>query len=179
MGDGTRPELEYMSGYTPGSSPPDPGGRNTDDRRNHADRAARRTGSTVGWVSAVTATAVNGVVVGYGVVWFQLFGETADAEDYLVSAGGYGAAAVVLALAVPGILTHRGPRWLAWVAGMAAAILGLLAASSMAASMQAEPGASPISTAWDGVGGVVWAPWTWVLVALGLYLVGRVSRATR
>ena len=77
---------------------------------------ARHVWVTVCWVGAVTATALNGVVVGYGAVWFQLFGETADAEDYLVSAGGYGAAAVVLVLAVPGILTHRGPRRLrSWV----------------------------------------------------------------
>ena len=66
---------------------------------------------TTAWVAAVLATALNGVVVGYGAVWFQLFGESADAEDYLVSAGGYGAAAVVLLLAVPAILTHRAPRW--------------------------------------------------------------------
>ena len=85
---------------------------------------ARHVWVTACWVGAVAATALNGVVVGYGVVWFQLFGETADAEDYLVSAGGYGAAAVVLVLAVPGILTHRGPRWLAWAAGASAAVLG-------------------------------------------------------
>ena len=144
--------------------------------------SARRAWATVGWVGAVAATALNGVVVGYGTVWFQLFGETADAEDYQVSAGGYGAAAVVLALAVPGILTHRGPRWLAWAAGVAAAILGLLAAHSIAASTLAEQVSSRTSTAWDGVGGVVWAPWTWALVALGingLYRLGQGRRSKR
>jgi hypothetical protein len=129
----------------------------------------RRVWVTVCWIGAVTATALNGVIVGYGAVWFQFFGETADAEDYRVSAGGYGAAAVVLVLAVPAILTHRGPRWLAWAAGVSAAILGLLAANSVAASTQEEQVSSPISTAWDGIGGVVWAPWTWALVALGIH----------
>lgn len=129
----------------------------------------RRAWVTVGWISAVTATALNGVLVGYGAVWLQFFGDTADAEDYRVSAGGYGAAAVVLLLGVPGILTHRGPRWLAWAAGVSAAILGLLAANSAAASARAEPVSSPISTAWDGIGGVLWAPWAWALVALGIH----------
>ena len=51
------------------------------------------------WVLAVVATTVNGFVVGYGAVWFQLFGEQADRGDYLTSAGGYLGAAAVLALA--------------------------------------------------------------------------------
>lgn len=145
----------------------------------------RRVWVTVGWIGAVTATALNGVLVGYGAVWLQFFGETADAEDYRVSAGGYGAAALVLALAVLGILTHRGPRWLAWAAGVSAAILGVLAANSAAASARAEPDTSPINTAWDGIGGVLWAPWTWVLVALGVHGLyrlmygGRFARGAR
>ena len=140
---------------------------------------ARHVWVTACWVGAVTATALNGVVVGYGAVWFQLFGETADAEDYLVSAGGYGAAAVVLVLAVPGILTHRGPRWLAWAAGASAAVLGLLAAGSLAASTRAEQSASPVSTGWDGIGAVMWAPWTWVLVALGVQGLYRLVQTSR
>lgn len=141
-----------------------------------AGRAVHRW-AAVGWVAAVAATALNGVVVGYGAIWLQFFGETADAEDYRVSAGGYGAAAVVLILVIPAILIHRGPRWLAWPAGMSAAALGLLAANSVAASMQTEPVSSPINTAWDGIGGVMWAPWTWVLVALGVHGLGRLASA--
>jgi hypothetical protein len=129
----------------------------------------------VGWIGAVTATALNGVLVGYGAVWLQFFGETADAEDYRVSAGGYGAAAVVLCLAVIGILTHRGPRWLAWVALVSAVIFGLLAGNSAAGSAQAEPDPSPSNTAWDGIGGVLWAPWTWALVALGIHGLYRLT----
>jgi hypothetical protein len=128
------------------------------------------------WVCAVTATVLNGIVVGYGAIWLQFFGETADAEDYAVSAGGYGAAAVVLALSVPAILTHRAPRWLVWPAGVSAAILGLLAARSAAASDQTDAVPDPINTAWDGIGGVLWAPWTWLLVGLGIQGLYRMSR---
>ncbi|MBD8868445.1 hypothetical protein [Nocardioides donggukensis] len=137
---------------------------------------ARRLWVVAVWVGAVLATALNGVVVGYGVVWFQLFGETADADDYLVSSGGYGAAAVVLALAVPAIVTHAGPRWLLVPTGVTAAVLGALAVNAAAAAREAEPATVPSSSAWDGIGGVLWAPWTWALVALaghGLYRLAR------
>lgn len=144
-----------------------------------ANANARRSWVTVGWISAVTATALNGVLVGYGAVWLQFFGETADAEDYRVSAGGYGAAAVVLALAVVGILTHRAPRWLAWAAAGAAAILAILSVNSAIASAQAEPVPSPINAAWDGIGGVLWAPWTWALVALGIHGLSRRTQRGR
>jgi len=130
---------------------------------------ARRILAAVGWIGAVTATILNGVIVGYGAIWLQFFGESADAEDYMVSAGGYAAASVVLVLAAVGILTHRASRWLAWVSWISALALGLLAVRSAAASGQAEQVSSPINTAWDGVGGVVWAPWTWVLVAFGIH----------
>ena len=131
---------------------------------------------TTAWVAAVLATALNGVVVGYGAVWFQLFGESADAEDYLVSAGGYGAAAVVLLLAVPAILTHRAPRWLVVPTGVAAGLLGLMAVGSVGYSVDAEASHIVSNNAWDGIGGVLWAPWTWALVVLGirgLYLLAR------
>lgn len=137
------------------------------------DVRSRRVWATVGWVGAVTATLLNGLVVGYGAVWFQLFGDTADAEDYAVSAGGYGAAAVVLALACPAILAHGGPRWLLWPAGLSAVVLGLLTAESAQASAGAEPDGASINTAWDGIGGVLWAPWSWALAALGVHGVYR------
>lgn len=145
----------------------------------------RRVWVSVAWISAVTATALNGVLVGYGAVWLQFFGETADAEDYRVSAGGYGAAAVVLILAVIAILTHRGPRRLAWGAAGSAVILCLLAGNSAARAAQAEPTSPPRSTAWEGIGGVLWAPWTWALIALGIHGLyrlasgGKVARDSR
>src|SRR3954451_6303958 len=93
-----------------------PGDRGGD----HVTGGLRRSWISAGWIVAVLATAANGVAVGYGSVWVQLFGETADQTDYQVSAGGYAAAAAVLGLAVPAILTHRAPRWLLWPAGGAA-----------------------------------------------------------
>ena len=141
----------------------------------------RSTWLTLGWVGGVVATALNGVVVGYGAIWFQLFGDSADVEDYRVSAGGYGAAAVVLALAVPAVVAHRAPRWLVWPAAVSAAVLGLLAANSAAAAVRAEPVSSPINTGWDGIGGVLWGPWTWALIALGVHGLYRLAfaRATQ
>jgi hypothetical protein len=124
---------------------------------------------TVAWLLAVGATLLNGLVVGYGAIWFQLFGDSPDREDYQVSAGGYAAAAVVLALAVPALLTHRGPRRVAPVACVAAVLLGLLALTSAVRAAGHEQEGAAVSTVWDGVGGVVWAPWTWVLVVLGLH----------
>ncbi len=57
----------------------------------------------VWWWVLIVGVALNGVVVGYGAIWFQLFGETPDRSDYLVSAGGYAAAAGVLVLAAVGL----------------------------------------------------------------------------
>ena len=137
---------------------------------------ARRVWVVIAWSFAIAATTLNGLVVGYGSVWLQFFGESADAEDYRVSAGGYGAAAAVLALAVVAILTHRGPRWLAWVAALSSIVLGALAVSSAQASTRAEQDSSPMNTAWDGIGGVLWAPWTWALVALAVHGIYRLAR---
>lgn len=119
------------------------------------------------WFAGILATVLNGLVVGYGIVWFQLFGEQADAEDYLISACAYGAATVVLALTVVGILGHGAPHWLAWVAGASSVVLGVLAADS-ASAMAAAPGFLPAHAWWDGIGSVLWAPWTWALLLLGL-----------
>lgn len=128
---------------------------------------AQRIWIAVAWVAGVVATTINGVVVGYGVIWFQLFGHRANAEDYVVSAGGYAAAALVLIFATVAVRTHDGPRWLAGPAVGAAVVLALLAARSATLAAQLAPGHAPWGAAWDGVGGVLWAPWTWVLVFLG------------
>lgn len=128
------------------------------------------------WALCVLLTAGTGIVVGYLAVWFQLFGETADADDHRVAAAAYGTAAVVLLLAVPAVLAQvDAARWPAWLAAAAAGVLGLLAADSVASIDDAEPGPG-INTALDGIGGVLWAPWTWVLVVLGLrglWVLGR------
>ena len=149
VGDGTRPELRPERMH-PGSSPPDPGGRNTTTGVAVLTETLAAPGPS-GWVSAVTATAVNGVVVGYGVVWFQLFGDR-RCRGLPGLRGRLGAAAVILRWRCPDP-DPPGPRWLAWATGMAAAILGLLAASSMRSVHAGESRCiAPTSTGWDGVG---------------------------
>ena len=140
---------------------------------------ARRRWIAAGWAAAVVATILNGLVVGWFAVYFQLFGESADAEDHRVAAGGYGAAAGVLLLAVVGLLTHRLPRWLAGVALAAAAGLGVLARGALETARHAEPDPLPINTVWDGIGGVLWTPWSWALIGLALHGLYAVARGRR
>ena len=135
---------------------------------------ARRTWVTLAWVGAVIVTALNGVLVGYGAIWLQFFGDSPDAGDYLVSAGGYGAAAGLLALAVPAMLTHDGPRWLPWPTVALSCVLALMATTSAVRATQEEPSSSAANTVWEGIGGVVWGPWTWALVLLGLHGAHRI-----
>ena len=75
----------------------------------------------------MVTTMLNGFVVGYGAVWFQLFGEQADRGDYLTSAGGYLGAAVVLALTPVAMLSPQRRRWAgaAW-SWCALAVAGVL-----------------------------------------------------
>jgi hypothetical protein len=119
------------------------------------------------WWLLILATAANGAVVGYGVLWFQLFGESADRSDCLVSAGGYGTAALVLLVAAVGVAGLRGPRCAGWTAVALAVALLVLAAGSASRAADLPAGRwddSPL----DGVGGVLCLPWAWVLVAAGI-----------
>ncbi|MEO5608611.1 MAG: hypothetical protein ABIQ61_09650 [Ornithinibacter sp.] len=136
---------------------------------------SRRTRVTLAWVGAVLVTALNGALVGYGAIWLQFFGDSPDAGDYLLSAGGYGAAAAVLAFAVAAMLTHDGPRWLAWQTVALSCALALMATSSAIRAAQEEPSSSTTDTVWDGIGGVLWGPWTWALVLLGLHGAHRLA----
>ncbi len=121
-----------------------------------------------GLAVAVLLTIAGGFVVGYGAVSLQFFGETADSEDYQVSAGGYAAAAVALGLGVAAVLGYARVRWPALLSAAAAAVYLLLAArSAWLAASSTDPGFG-INTAWDGVGGVLGMPWTWPLLLFGL-----------
>jgi hypothetical protein len=117
---------------------------------------------------SVVSTALTGLVVGWFAVYFQLFGESADADDYRMAAGGYGAAALLLCAGALAVRTWRAPTWeLIWaVAG--AAVLALLAMDALSEATRAEPGAG--YSGWiDGAGGVAACPWTWPLVVLGIW----------
>ncbi len=152
-----------------------------DSRTGRAPGARRRSGVAALWVLGVLATTLNGVVVGYGAIWFQLFGDSADAADYRVSAGGYATAALVLLVTVPALVDSSAPRWLVPTAVVLAVLLGMLALASAVTSVDAEGDPLDRDDPWgdvlDGVGGVLWAPWTGVLLVLGgLALVRAGSR---
>jgi len=123
-------------------------------------------------------TFLNGVVVGYGSIWLQFFGEQADREDYLMSFGGYVAAALVLLISLPSLVRLGAARWaLVAVAGLAA-LLTVLATSSLGTGLSMPPESSPYQHWWDGAGGVVFFPWAWPPIVLGLLAaVGRGPRS--
>ncbi|MGI8900808.1 MAG: hypothetical protein ACR2HA_07720 [Nocardioides sp.] len=123
-------------------------------------------------------TFLNGVVVGYGSIWLQFFGEQADREDYLMSFGGYAAAALVLLIGLFSLVRLGTAQWA--VAGVAVltALLAVLAISSLTHGLALSEEHSPYQHWWDGAGGVVFLPWAWLPVALGLLAaVGRGPRS--
>ena len=120
------------------------------------------------WRVAVVVTVLNGLAVGYGAVWFQLFGDRADRADYLTSAGGYLGAALVLALAPLTLLSPTERRWGgpvgSWSAGAASVLLAVLGLSSLSTGLGMEEPTGPFGGLDDGVGGVVLWPWCWLLL---------------
>jgi hypothetical protein len=142
-------------------------------------RLTREVWANVLFSVCIVLTVATGFVVGYGAVWFQLFGDTADAEDYQVSAGGYGAAAAVLLLAVLAVLAFRRPRWLAFGAAGVAALYTLLALRSAQLAGDVDDRGPGLDSAWDGIGGVALMPWSLVLVVLGTLGVARLVRRSR
>ncbi len=124
-------------------------------------------------VIAAALTTLNGIVVGYGALWFQLFGESPDRDDYLVSMGGYAAAAVLVAMATMSNFLRRWPVWFTYSGGIASTALGLGALVSWSnLRIVKDPGLG-ISGVWDGVGGVIALPWSWAIVVLFLLSVRR------
>lgn len=139
----------------------------------------RNTWANVVFASCITLTVLTGVVVGYGVVWFQIGGSGPSVEDYQISAGGYGAAAFVLLAVVPGVIGFARPRVLAVVCVVSAAVFTLLAARSAALSTEVDERGLASHSPWDGVGGVLLMPWSLVLVVLGVLGVARLVRVRR
>ncbi len=129
------------------------------DVANAGSRRAR-----VLWWCAVVLTAGNGVVVGAGSVWFQLFGETADRGDYLVSGGGYLTAAVLLGIGLGAIPRLGVSRFAGGVVLVVAISLLLAGLGSLQRAAELPPHNRPSAGVLDGVGGVALLPWAWVLV---------------
>jgi hypothetical protein len=124
----------------------------------------------------VILTILTGLVVGYGVVWFQIGGSAPGAEDYRMSAGGYAAAAALLAVSLPALVAYRSARWLVLGASWFAALYLVLAVRSTVLAREVDDRGPGVDTMLDGVGGVVGMPWSWVLVVLGLTGLVRLAR---
>ena len=128
-------------------------------------------------VSATALTAVNGLVVGYGAVAFQLFGDSPDSDDYLVALGGYAAAAALLGLSAATAFVRDRLRPLGWVSIVIGALYVLAAVGSATDAAATTHRGSGTNGVWDGVGGVVGLPWSWAVVVL-LVLALRARRVT-
>ena len=139
----------------------------------------RNTWANVLFASCIALTVLTGVVVGYGVLWFQIGGSSPSVEDYQISAGGYGAAAFVLLVVVPGVLGFARPRVLAVACLVSAAVFALLAARSAALSTKVDDRGLASNSPWDGVGGVLLMPWSLVLVVLGVVGAARLVTVRR
>lgn len=122
------------------------------------------------WVCWVL-TALNGVVVGAGSVWFQLFGESPDRGDYLVSAGGYLTAAAVLGLAVVPARGRGIPAWALIAVTVVALCLAVAGLRSLSEAAELPAHRRPSAGVADGIGGVIFLPWCWVL----LWMAGRAA----
>jgi hypothetical protein len=119
----------------------------------------------VTWWALISCTAVNGVVVGYGSLRFLQL--SSSRGDYLVSGGGYAAASVVLTFAAVGAAGLRGPLSVILGSPLLAVVLAALAVRSFTIAAESSPSAGWDSP-WDGAGGVLVAPWTWLLLSCGI-----------
>lgn len=119
-----------------------------------------------GWWALIICVSLNGVIVGFGAI-ILVFSGSAQRSDYLVSAGGYGAAATVLVFAAVGAAGLNGPVWAGRAAAAVAVLLAALAVrSAMVASSLADDNNwnGPL----DGIGGVVLVPFSWPLLIAGV-----------
>lgn len=116
---------------------------------------------------SVVLTALTGLVLGWFSVGFQIAGSTADAGDYAVAAGAYGATTTALLLGAVAFRRWATATWQLPVTLVLAIVPGLLAVRAVADATHAESGFGTMSW-WDGVGGVLVCPWTWWLVAVGV-----------
>ncbi len=118
----------------------------------------------VTWWVLISCTALNGVAVGYGSLSFLNF--RTSRGDYLVSGGGYTAAAVVVTVAAVGAAGVRGPKSVVYGSPLLALVLVALGVWSFTIAAGRPPGPSWDSP-WDGAGAVLCLPWAWLLLCCG------------
>jgi hypothetical protein len=106
-------------------------------------------------------------VVGWFAVGFQIGGSRADADDYAVAAGAYGATTLAVLLGALALRRWATTSWQLPVTLVVAVVPGLLTVRAVADASMAEPGAG-MNSWWDGAGGVLACPWVWWLVAVGV-----------
>jgi hypothetical protein len=116
---------------------------------------------------SVALTALTGLVVGWFAVGFQIGGSRADADDYAVAAGAYGATTLAVLLGALALRRWATTSWQLPVTLVVAVVPGLLTVRAVADASMAEPG-SGMNSWWDGAGGVLACPWVWWLVAVGV-----------
>ncbi len=134
----------------------------------------RHRGLTAFLIGCLLTTFLNGVVVGYGIIWFQLAGSQAGREEYLMSFGGYAAAALVLLVGLVSVVRLGSARWVVVLVAGLGGLLALLALRSLAIGLGMEDDFGPYQHWWDGTGGVLLLPWAWPPLVLGLLAaVGR------
>ncbi len=153
----------------------------------HLDAHPRLRGSRtillVGAGLAVLGAWLNGFVIRYFAVDFQLMGSQPSRGDYLAAAGGAATLAVLIAAAALPLAILRAPVSL-WVFGLAAAGTQVAVAIDAYSSSQEAGDDSTFSTWIDGVFAAFWVPLSWplllmlVVAAMGT-LRGRSSRSPR
>lgn len=122
-------------------------------------------------LGAMSAT-ISILLLGWLVVWFQLFGDQPDGADYAEASGLYGGGLVWLGLASLVAWLAGAPRWLRWWCWAATGVFAILLLSARQSAEGAEPPASGLDHQHFGTGfdtAMTAMPWNW-LVLVGAVL---------
>ena len=136
-------------------------------RISHPNRLGRSRVMQVGWWLLITATVINGLAAGYFPVSFSM-ASSPDRGSYLVSAGAYGAAGLVLFAAAVGVKGLRGPCSAQWTAVWVGVVLNVLAVSSMVHALRLPSSPAPAVSIQRGIEAVLLMPWSLALVVASI-----------
>lgn len=141
-------------------------------------RSGRRVVGVTGLAVAVLAAWLNGVVVRWFSVEFQLFGETADRSDYLVGAGACAATAALLFVALLAMLAFRPPWWLQVGTAIGVGTQLAFAITAYRSGQDLAPGLAD-DTFVDGVRAAFVVPGSWPLLVVLVVAVVTAVRGRR